>query len=372
MIYDLIAVGGGVSGMVAAICAARRGKKVLILEKGERVGRKLLATGNGKCNLANTAPVAGKYNSDFALTALREFPLEAQLDFWRSIGLVTRVTEGRVYPYSEQASGVLNALRAALTEYGVETLVSAGAERIEGSYTVNGVYRAKELLLATGSNASFGYESLDLLAHYGHRSTPRIPALVPLMTDKRNLKGLKGIRARVTAALKANGKEIARTSDEILFKDNGVSGTAAFTLSGALARNSLTGGEACVVIDFAPEFTEKELGALFIGGVEPEGMFHKEIAAAIKRIAATEGAKPEHVAKNFTLDCVRPGPKELAQVMCGGLETAGFYPDTLESRYSPGLYAAGEALDVDGECGGFNLMWAVASGMAVGKKCCSK
>ena len=281
MIYDLIAVGGGVSGMVAAICAARRGKKVLILEKGERVGRKLLATGNGKCNLANTAPVAGKYNSDFALTALREFPLEAQLDFWRSIGLVTRVTEGRVYPYSEQASGVLNALRAALTEYGVETLVSAGAERIEGSYTVNGVYRAKELLLATGSNASFGYESLELLVSYGHRSTPRIPALVPLMTDKRNLKGLKGIRARVTAALKANGKEIARTSDEILFKDNGVSGTAAFTLSGALARKGITDGSASLAIDFAPEFTEKELGALFIGGVEPEGMFHKEIAAAL-------------------------------------------------------------------------------------------
>ena len=372
MIYDLIAVGGGVSGMVAAICAARRGKKVLILEKGERVGRKLLATGNGKCNLANTAPVAGKYNSDFALTALREFPLEAQLDFWRSIGLVTRVTEGRVYPYSEQASGVLNALRAALTKNDVETLVSAGAERIEGRYTVNGVYRAKALLLATGSNASFGYESLDLLAHYGHRSTPRIPALVPLMTDKRHLKGLKGVRVRADVALRADGKEIARTSDEILFKDNGVSGTAAFTLSGTLARKGITDGSALLVIDFAPEFTEQELSALFIGGVEPEGMFHKEVAAAIKRIAASEGSKPERVAKNFTLDCVRPGPKELAQVMCGGLETAGFYPDTLESRYSPGLYAAGEALDVDGECGGFNLMWAVASGMAVGKKCCSK
>ena len=148
---DLMVIGGGVSGMVAAICAARRGKKVLILEKGERVGRKLLATGNGKCNLANTAPVAGKYNSDFPESVLKEFPLEAQLEFWRSIGLVTRVTEGRVYPYSEQASGVLNALRAALAECGVEILVSTGAERIEGRYAVNGVYRSRELLFATGS-----------------------------------------------------------------------------------------------------------------------------------------------------------------------------------------------------------------------------
>lgn len=372
MICDLIVIGGGVSGMVAAICASRRGKKVLILEKGERVGRKLLATGNGKCNLANTAPVAGKYNSDFALTALREFPLEAQLDFWRSIGLVTRVAEGRVYPYSEQASGVLNALRAALTEYDVETLVSAGAEKIEGRYTVNGAYRAKALLLATGSNASFGYESLDLLAPYGHRATRRIPALVPLLTDKSNLKGLKGVRAHAQVALKANGKEIARTSDEILFKDNGVSGTAVFTLSGALARAGVTDGSASLEIDFAPDFIEKDLDALFIGGVEPEGMFHKEIAAAIKRAAAEKGCKLAHAAKRFTLGRVIPGPKELAQVMCGGLETEGFYPDTLESRFSPGLYAAGEALDVDGDCGGFNLMWAVASGMAVGKKCCSK
>lgn len=372
MIYDLITVGGGVSGMVASICASRRGKKVLILEKGERVGRKLLATGNGKCNLANVAPAEGKYNSDFPKSALKEYPLEAQLDFWRGIGLVTREVDGRIYPYSEQAAGVLNALRAALADCGAETLVSTGAERIEGRYLVNGAYRSRELLLATGSNASFGYESLGLLAPYGHRSTRRIPALAPLMTDKRKLKGLKGIRARVSAELVSNGNTVAKASDEILFKDNGVSGTAAFALSGALARNSFTGGEACVVIDFAPDFSEDELLALFARGIAPEGMFHKEIAAAIRRAAEAEGVSLARAAKRYTLDGVRPGPAELAQVMCGGLRTEDFCPDTLESRLSPGLYAAGEALDVDGDCGGFNIMWAVASGMAVGNKCCSK
>ena len=231
MKYDLIVIGGGVSGMTAAICAAERGKKVLILEKGDRVGRKLLATGNGKCNLANTASTVGRYNTRFVDEILAEYPLGAQSEFFLGLGLLTRENAGRIYPYSEQASTVLNVMRAALDRYGVEVLTSVGAERAEGHYTVNGKYHAENLLIATGSDASFGYESLSLVYPYGHSSTRRIPSLVPLITDKTNLKGLKGIRARVKAVLCEGEREISSVSDEIIFKDNGVSGTAIFGLS---------------------------------------------------------------------------------------------------------------------------------------------
>lgn len=372
MKYDLIVIGGGVSGMTAAICAAERGKKVLILEKGDRVGRKLLATGNGKCNLANTASTVGRYNTRFVDEILAEYPLGAQSEFFLGLGLLTREKAGRIYPYSEQASTVLNVMRAALDRYGVEVLTSVGAERAEGHYTVNGKYHAENLLIATGSDASFGYESLSLVYPYGHSSTRRIPSLVPLITDKTNLKGLKGIRARVKAVLCEGEREISSVSDEIIFKDNGVSGTAIFGLSSALARHALINGEAEIKIDFAPDLTHDELKSLFSQGIALEGMFHKEIAAAVRRYAESEKLSNEEAVKSYVLKDVRPGSRELAQVMCGGLVTDDFYSDTLESRLSEGLYASGEALDVDGDCGGFNLMWAVASGMAAGKACGSK
>lgn len=360
--YDLLIIGGGISAMVAAIVAKRRGKSVIILEKNDKVGKKLLATGNGKCNMANTARYAKKYNTDFVYPILNKYGLNVQLDFYKSIGLLTKEVEGRIYPYSEQASTVLNALRGEMDRLKVEVATGVEVKSITKGYEVNG-YKAKNVLLATGSNATMGTYSGNLYSCFGHRNSDLRPALVPMLTNTDNLKGLRGVRIKAGAKLFAREELIGETQDEIIFKDNGVSGSAIFYLSQKLARSKAK--EARIVLDLMPEYSLNECRALIkeLGGIE--GAFHKEIVSNLLRMSA-KGKVAESI-KNYVLDNARLGSFDLAQVMSGGLVTEQFDDKTLESRLQKGLYASGEVLDVDGECGGYNIMWAVASGMAVGE-----
>ena len=360
--YDLLIIGGGISAMVTAIVAKRRGKSVIILEKNDKVGKKLLATGNGKCNMANTTKITGKYNTDFVYPILNKYNLKTQLDFYRSIGLLTKEVEGRIYPYSEQASTVLNALRGEMDRLKIEVVTGAEVKSIAKGYVVNG-YKAKSILLATGSNATMGTYSGNLYSQFGHRNNDLRPALVPMLTCTENLKGLRGVRIKAGAKLFVREECIGETQDEIIFKDNGVSGSAIFTLSQKLARAK--GKEAKIVLDLMPEYSLSECRALVkeLGGID--GMFHKEIVNNLLR-TSVKGKVAESI-KNYVLENVRLGSFDLAQVMSGGLITEQFDDKTLESRLQKGLYASGEVLDVDGECGGYNIMWAVASGMAVGE-----
>ena len=348
--------------MVAAIVAKRRGKSVIILEKNDKVGKKLLATGNGKCNMANTAPYAKKYNTDFVYPILNKYGLNVQLDFYKSIGLLTKEVEGRIYPYSEQASTVLNALRGEMDRLKVEVATGVEVKSITKGYEVNG-HKAKNVLLATGSNATMGTYSGNLYSCFGHRNSDLRPALVPMLTNTDNLKGLRGVRIKAGAKLFAREELIGETQDEIIFKDNGVSGSAIFYLSQKLARSKAK--EARIVLDLMPEYSLNECRALIkeLGGIE--GAFHKEIVSNLLRMSA-KGKVAESI-KNYVLDNARLGSFDLAQVMSGGLVTEQFDDKTLESRLQKGLYASGEVLDLDGECGGYNIMWAVASGMAVGE-----
>lgn len=361
--YDLLIIGGGISGMVCAITSARRGKSVLILERAEKVGKKLLATGNGKCNMANTASIDGKYNTTFVNDILKKYNLDVQRKFFHSIGLLTKEVEGRIYPYSEQASSVLNALRKELDNLNVRVVVSESVSRIDSGFMVNG-YKAKSVLLATGSKATFGESSGYLYERYGHQNTNLRPALVPMLTAPNNLKGLRGVRVKALVKLFADNKYIGECRDEVIFKDNGVSGTAIFNLSLMLARVPYK--FAYLTLDLMPEYNYDEVKALIkkLGGVE--NLFHKELVNNILR----KGDDLDSIAKtikNYQLDNARLGSMELAQICCGGLLTDDFDSNTLESKLQKGLYASGEVLDVDGECGGYNIMWAVASGMAVGE-----
>lgn len=361
--YDLLIIGGGISGMVAAIVAARKGKKVLILERNDKVGKKLLATGNGKCNMANTGDTIGRYNTSFVYPILEKYNLDRQLAFYKSLGLLTKSVEGRVYPYSEQASSVLNALRAELERLGAHVIAGEEVKIIYAGFKVNG-YFAKNVLLATGSKASFGMESGYLYEAFGHRNSALRPALVPLLTAPNGLKGLRGVRLKAKVKLYADGRFIAETTDEVIFKDNGVSGTAIFTLSQKLARIEYR--YAYISLDLMPEYTLEELKDMIVSYKGIDGMFHKEIVNNLLRLAGDV----ETIAKNvkaYTLENVRLGSFDLAQVTSGGLCVDEFNPITLESKLKKGLYASGEVLDVDGECGGYNVMWAVASGMAVGE-----
>ena len=364
MKYDVIVIGGGMSGNVAAITAARRGLKCAVVEAESRVGRKILATGNGKCNLANTDPCPWEaFNApDFVKPVLSKHGLDTQKKFWESVGIALREDEGRIYPHSLEASSVLNALRAETERLGVRVITDCVADSVLPGYKTAGLEGAN-VILASGSNATMGRNSCAAAKPLGHRCTPIYPSLAPLITDKGNLKGLKGVRVPVSAKAVSERGTLSECDGEIIFKDNGVSGTAAFGISTDLAR--LGYPECRLELDFAPDYTLEKLTEA-LKKIPPEGFVHKEIARNV-RASAADAAGMARVIKRYVLAGVSSGSMSLAQAACGGLERAQFDPVTLQSLVSPGFFAAGEVLDVDGECGGFNLMWAAASGMTAGE-----
>lgn len=376
IVYDLAVAGGGAAGLVAAISAARRGKSVILIEKNDRVGKKLLATGNGRCNLASSLPTKCRYNTDAVEATFSKVPLSRILGFFEGLGLIVREENSRIYPYSNMASAVLNALRFGVEEAGVRVLLSSEIKSVSHGKSFvldaeSGIIEARNLIFATGSAAGGGKDSVGLLYNLGHKSTDARPSLVPMLTDTAYIKGLRGVRAVVEATLTAD-KEIVKTvTDEILFKDNGVTGTAIFELSSTMARIR-DAKEFRLILDFAPEYGINELAQIINGKMGAEGLFHKEIVSNIARYAADRGSKGDdkafaRAAKYFEIEIKGLSSFSLAQAASGGLEVSGFNFSTMESKLCKGLYAAGEALDVDGDCGGFNLMWAWASGILAGE-----
>lgn len=376
IVYDVAVAGGGAAGLVAAISAARRGKSVILIEKNDRMGKKLLATGNGRCNLASSLPTKCRYNTDAVEATFSKVPLSRILGFFEGLGLVVREENSRIYPYSNMASAVLNALRFGVEEAGVRVLLSSEIKSVSHGKSFvldaeSGIIEARNLIFATGSAAGGGKDSVGLLYNLGHKSTDARPSLVPMLTDTAYIKGLRGVRAVAEATLTAD-KEIVKTvTDEILFKDNGVTGTAVFELSSAMARIR-NAKDFSLILDFAPEYGINELAQIINGKMGAEGLFHKEIVSNIARYAADLGSKGDskafaRAAKYFEIEIKGLSSFSLAQAASGGLEVSGFNFSTMESKLCKGLYAAGEALDVDGDCGGFNLMWAWASGILAGE-----
>ncbi len=358
MIYDLIVIGGGASGLTAAITARRRGKSVLVLERDQKVGAKILVTGNGKCNLSATDVCAEKYNRpDFVREIIEK---EDVLSFFRSVGIMTKTMDKRIYPYSESALTVVSKLRAALPENAIYTHDVMDVKKKGNVFSVDG-YEAKNVALCTGSAATKGKASYDLFVPFGHAATPLCPALVPLLCDTEYIKGLSGLRAKVRLTLLRDNVPCAEEEGEILFRDGGVSGIAAMMLSSFVARYP---GKYGLSVDFIPY--DKERAASFAAEGKADGILHKAVAQAVERYAEKKGVSVLTALSDFRLKEVRNGPLSQAQVVCGGLNT-DWFDENLQSELVPGLYAGGEVLDVDGECGGYNLHWAFASGIRIGK-----
>ena len=398
---QILVIGGGAAGMMAALTAAEvPGRRVTLLERQQRVGRKLLATGNGRCNLTNTGTSPENYHGetpDFALPALRAFPPEAALAFFRGLGLVT-VEEygGRVYPLSNSANSVVDVLRFALEARCVRLMTACPAKEIrrerEG-FTVRteaGELHADKLIVACGGAAGEklggvkdGYELLKAL---GHKRTALRPSLVPLLTAPEYPRALKGVRADCALRL-LRGEEVpAQSAGELQFTETGLSGPAAFDLSRAAAEG---GAGLCVGVDFFRAFSEGEVLALLRARCETfpallsaellTGMLHNRLGkmlvkyAGLKQdvpLSALSDASLRAVAaacKDFRLEVRGTGGFDAAQVTAGGVRCAGFNPETLESWFVPGLFVCGELLDIDGDCGGFNLQWAWASGRLAGR-----
>ena len=351
-----VIVGGGAAGIMCAARLIARGVKPVIVEASARVGKKILVSGNGRCNLSNANVSAEKYNAPkFVAPVLERYPFKELIEWWKRLGLITRTDgEGRVYPHSNYAGSVLNILLAAVRE--AEMITSCPVKDIKaagGGFEVicqNAIISAENAVLACGSGAGGGRASYNLLSGAGHTVTPLTPAVTYLVTDK--FKGLKGVRAKVSAVLDT---QFGTWSDrgEILLKEDGVSGILAFWLSSFLARNRCSG---TLSIDFAPDMTEEELKREY--GDRREllcGLLHKALADKLLREGGLE------LVKNYRVK-VTPAKTD-SQVMCGGAAVEEWGED-MQSKLHKGLYCIGEMADIDGECGGYNLHWAWVSALA--------
>lgn len=400
--YDLIIVGGCASGLAAAINCKRLypEKRIVILEKLPRIGKKILATGNGKCNLTNLEALSHNYrNKAFAGFALNKYNPQRVIGFFESMGLLCYADScGRVYPESNTAASVLDALRLEVEKLGIDIMCDFAVTDIRkenGKFVVNGELQSEKLILATGGKASppqgsdgSGY---PLAKRLGHSLTSLHPALVPLTVADDITKSLKGIRARDVELTLENGKILKKSRGEILFTDNGLSGIAAMELA-AQAEISLNDVKKNTFthIDFLPNYTENELFAYFkklrdIKGTATldyllNGVLPKQLGIAIckvcnlykndKTISALSDKELRIIAsevKDFSLKVTGTKGFQNAQVTCGGIPADEIDPETMQSKKCSGLYPVGEIIDVDGDCGGFNLQWAWASGMLAGE-----
>ena len=397
---SVLVIGGGASGQMAALTAAENPQnRVLLLERQQRIGRKLLATGNGRCNLTNTGATLARYHGEdpaFARFALEQFPPAAALDFFHGLGLLTEEEYGgRVYPLSNSANSVLDVLRFALDRAGVEQRTACPVRALsrEGgrflAETEGETFRADAVILACGgaAGAKLGgvMDGYQLAKALGHKRTGLYPALVQLTTAPEYPRALKGVRADCRLQLLRRRQLLAEARGELQFTEKGVSGPVVFDLS----RAASTGGEGLTLrISFLPfdaagaarllaqrreSFPAIPAGEIFTG------MLHNRLGRMLVKYSGVDGALPlsalddsavaalAEAATGFLLPVKGTEGFDQAQVTAGGLRTADFDPRTLESRLVPGLFACGELLDVDGDCGGFNLQWAWASGRLAGR-----
>lgn len=391
---DKIAViGGGASGLTASIFAAEAGGDVTVYESGARVGRKILATGNGRCNMTNiNADIESYHGHDtkFILGAKNRFWVSETIEFFERLGVVTKTEEdGKVYPYSDQASAVLDVLRFKAEETGVRIVTGFEAETVEKlgrgfkitSYDGRSV-NADKVILASGGKAApdlgskgTGYE---ILKSFGHKISELKPSLVQIKTETDVVKKLKGIKLKANVSLGGHTKY-----DEVLFTEYGLSGPAIFSLS------SYLDGQKAVSLDIMPEYTRGQLYDMLLArtALHPKlplesffvGMLNRRAGQALLKLAGAEPLSRYAVTlsekeiervcdtiKQWSFNITGTMSWNNAQVTRGGALTCEFDPNTMQSRLVKGLYAVGEVLDIDGDCGGYNLQWAWSSGALAG------
>lgn len=396
-------VGGGAAGLFAAVTAARAGAQVTVLEKADRVGRKLLATGNGRCNLTNLRATAADYHTDCPAAVkavLEQLPPAQAVARFEQMGLLCREEEeGRVYPYSAQAAAVLDRLRFTCAHLGVGTengFLVQSIEKNKGGFLLvddtGRQVRADRVVIAAGGSAApqLGGSSggCRLLERFGHTVTPLTPALTPVKTDPARVKPLKGVRVRAAVTLFADGKPERQELGEVQFTEQGLSGIAVMQLSGRIGADTKGTHAFALSLDLMPGFTGKEVRQLLAGrlsyaGEEPvsdfmTGLLPKRVGQTAAKEAGAALAQPAgslpktvwdklaRILKDWRFEAKGTLSWPQAQVTAGGVRLCEFDPRTLQSNWVPGLYAAGEVLNVDGPCGGYNLQWAWASGFAAG------
>lgn len=410
MTNKVLIIGAGASGMMAAIQAARAGAEVTVLEHMDRVGKKILSTGNGRCNLTNRYQDETCYRcgqAGFVREVLRQFSVEDTLDFFKGLGILPKDRNGYIYPNSDQASSVLDVLRMEMDHLEIEVLLNCRVTDIQKTgksenpgfsvQTNMGEIRAERLILAAGSKAApvtgsdgSGYELARLL---GHKIVTPLPALVQLRCREKHYKQLAGIRTDAKITLMGGKEEnwavLAQEQGELQLTDYGISGIPTFQVSRYASIALHKGQKVKAVIDFLPQMEEWEAEKMLklrcrqmnykTAEEWMTGLLNRKLGLVLLKLsgispqqnmARVTGLQWKELMKNLkSYETVIEGtnPFENAQVCCGGVDVAEVTAAAMESRKVPGLYFAGEILDVDGICGGYNLQWAWSSGAAAGR-----
>ena len=388
-------IGGGASGMAAALAAAEnKDVQVLLFERQARVGKKLLATGNGRCNLTNLHALEGGYHgeaAEFANFALEKMPPEKTLAWFRSLGLFT-VAEpsGRVYPFSDQANSVVDVLRLAMEKDNITLYTGYEVQKVRRKgdvFSINEEFECDKLIIACGGLAGTklggsmaGYK---LLGKFGHKSTKLRPNLVQIKCDWHGSAALKGVRAECAVSIYRDEALVKEGRGEIQFTEMGLSGPVMFELSRDVCVGS---GQWMAQLDLLPDYTGKELESELNRRRNTDlpieelltGVLHNRLGRVLVKSAGIKNRKFAHelsdseildicqTVKSCQIRLTEPLGMDAAQVTAGGVYTRDFDPETMESKLIPGLFACGEVLDIDGDCGGYNLQWAWSSGYLAG------
>ena len=417
----VIIVGAGASGLMAAITAARNGAKVTVLEAMDRPGKKLLTTGNGRCNLTNMDPgLPGRYHGaagSFVQPVLEQFDAQNVRGFFGEIGLLTIEKNGYVYPYTNQASSVLEVLLAELRRWKVKLKLTekveaiSCADRIWKVQTGTWTYEAERLILSCGSKCApttgsdgSGYQLAKMV---GLKLIPVVPALTPLLCEGKAPALAAGVRGMAEVSLwqcqKQDGRQVhaekhwtlvASEQGEVQWTKYGISGIAVFQLSRYVAAAKGTRVFRITLDLLKPYLEERKIEREALQGMlwqragqlpsEPVGMLMRGIlnekliplmldqAGIRSKMRCQELTEKElftllDICSSYPLEVSGTKSFDVCQVCAGGIDTTQISPETMECRRLPGLYVTGELLDVDGPCGGYNLQWAWASGYVAGK-----
>ena len=405
MKHSLIIIGGGAAGLTAALMAKDLGIDVAVIEGSDRVGKKILTTGNGRCNISNENIDINRYHSEdsyFPKHTLDSFSKKDTEDFFAYLGMpLVTLDGGKMFPMSLQASSVLDLLRFSLEEKNIPVYINTKVKEITKEDNIfkiyctdNVTYHSEKLIIATGGKSApktgsdgSGY---TLAKQLGHSIISPVPALVQLKLNYIRLKALSGVKFDGYAEIYINDNAVQKEFGEILFTDYGISGPPILSLSRAASYGLSKNYKVSLTIDMLPNITCEDLPEFLenhwsvFGGRSIHdsfiGIINKKILPIILKEAKIEDInKPccnlDWKEKNSIYALLKKWEFEVsgtnsfanAQVTAGGINTKEVNPETLESNITPSLYFAGEVLDVDGDCGGFNLQWAWSSGAIAAK-----
>lgn len=391
-------IGGGASGLMAAITAARNGASVTIFEKNDRVGKKILQTGNGKCNYTNIDMSAEHFHSStdngMIKSVLSDFNENSVIDFFEDLGIIPRKRNNGIYPFPETAAAVLDVLRMELERLGVKVVTESAVRDIKiknGRFMVSGEIFDK-VIISTGGKAApktgSDGDGFKLAKSFGHKIIKPLPALTQLKSNADYFKGISGVRTEATLCLYIDEKPVKRSHGELQLVDSGFSGICSFDLSSLAARAIADGKRCSILVNFFKDYESKEFAELLRKRIELHsertaeqlftGLFNKKLISLFLRKAsishaAAAGELKERDIRNladlvcsFKADIDGVGDFNKAQVSSGGISLRELTGE-LESKKQKGLFFAGEVVDVDGICGGYNLQWAWSSGYCTGK-----